>query len=320
MDTLLGEVVVTGTRSNFSIDLPAVRSPPALSPTPVSLNLSGYATAQSLQRSATAAAPAPRRAPRRAPPRRKTKPAKPKPRRRPPPKKPDVPIRKTPMPKPRILPMLARAMSALSLLFTPSELGDSSLGYTKFARPPTKGSNLFPLFVLDGNRDEKRSAALPDSALRTRTIEYSPTIATPELAVDQVALVAPALHPGASPVSGPAARNVTSVRPAATPVARPVVSPLSLPGLMPFPASAPGLLLDTLPTPQPRISPSPKLSLGTLALPTPQPVPKEDTQCKCKEPKKKRRKPSDREVCYRGTFTERKRGLNKVRKERVPCQ
>jgi len=49
------------------------------------------------------------------------------------------------------------------------------------------------------------------------------------------------------------------------------------------------------------------------------PVPKEDLdRCGCKKPKK--RKPAkDREVCWKGTYTEHRKGLTKVRREKVPC-
>lgn len=60
---------------------------------------------------------------------------------------------------------------------------------------------------------------------------------------------------------------------------------------------------------------------------TPQPIPEPQTAndpCNCgksdKQKKRKRKKPSDRTVCYRGTYTEKPRGISKRRRERVDCK
>lgn len=47
--------------------------------------------------------------------------------------------------------------------------------------------------------------------------------------------------------------------------------------------------------------------------------PRDADTCQCANKKKKKKKRKDREVCYRGTYVETKRGLTKKRLEQVPC-
>jgi len=46
-----------------------------------------------------------------------------------------------------------------------------------------------------------------------------------------------------------------------------------------------------------------------------------DRQCRERaKQKRKKRKPKERNVCYRGTFYELKKGTRKQRKEKIPCR
>jgi hypothetical protein len=56
-----------------------------------------------------------------------------------------------------------------------------------------------------------------------------------------------------------------------------------------------------------------------IATPTPTSSP-DERNCRCSDPKKKKRKKKAREVCYRGEYVERSKGLLKFRKRKIPCQ
>lgn len=98
------------------------------------------------------------------------------------------------------------------------------------------------------------------------------------------------------------------------------LDPVTLTPALPDPFFNPGdLIPDNL---VPRITPD--TFMPTLAdpdLPTP---PQKTDRCNCpkpKKPKKKKKKESQpRSVCYRGTYTQRERGITFTPKEQVPCE
>jgi hypothetical protein len=61
------------------------------------------------------------------------------------------------------------------------------------------------------------------------------------------------------------------------------------------------------------------LSPGVSPFELPQPAP-QNQRCKCPEERKEKKKRKDRTICYRGSYRERRKGLNKRRRERIPCE
>jgi hypothetical protein len=100
-----------------------------------------------------------------------------------------------------------------------------------------------------------------------------------------------------------------------------VASPgLSTPGIGVGPAQPP--LGNPFPgaSPSPVPAPNPLTALQPIAVPYAQPLTQTETdRCNCAK-KKPRKKPKDRTVCYSGTFTERRKGTNKIRKRKVKCK
>jgi len=142
------------------------------------------------------------------------------------------------------------------------------------------------------------------------------------------------------PVAQPLTPTVpTYLNPLLTPVEPFFSVPTSTPTSSPT-MPLPGLTYDPLLVNPPRVSTptaSPVLPPFVLATPlgvpglvdvsTPGgrapprvPSPTNQNRCRCDEPKKKRKKKKPREVCYRGEYVERKKGLLKFRERKVPCQ
>lgn len=105
------------------------------------------------------------------------------------------------------------------------------------------------------------------------------------------------------------------------PIGDPISPPISPPTASPNPRipvpNAPG---DTArPFADPIDAPGPDLDLDPFPLPSPEPFTPNKDACQCdkKKPKKKKRK--ERDVCYRGTYVQLKRGISYRRVEQVPC-
>lgn len=72
---------------------------------------------------------------------------------------------------------------------------------------------------------------------------------------------------------------------------------------------------------RPPVSLDPGVFLDPLTLTAfePQPQDPEKDQCDCDKPKKKHKPKADRDICYRGTYVQRKKGISYHRLEQVPC-
>lgn len=130
--------------------------------------------------------------------------------------------------------------------------------------------------------------------------------------------------PATWPSAWPAPTQLPAPRPIPTP------RPFPLPGFR-WPMLLPFLpLLTTFRPPEmsrPVRTPLTPTNPGQLPSPVetplafPQPLPAPSSSCVCTDTKpKKRGKKKPREVCYRGTYVERRNGLIKRKRERVKCQ
>jgi hypothetical protein len=143
--------------------------------------------------------------------------------------------------------------------------------------------------------------------------------------------------PGSDPFPGlPLPDPAPGTRPAPEPTGTPSPDPLGtpVPDIIGDPFADP-FVTPSLPIP-PRTTPrAPDTStpstigdpfLTTLDEPTlvefqPRTLKPDADQCSCAKPKKKeKKKPSDRDECWKGTYVQRKRGISYVRKEQVPCE
>lgn len=108
------------------------------------------------------------------------------------------------------------------------------------------------------------------------------------------------------------------------PIGDPFVTPGSPPRAVPEPANPVGI--GPRDTPNPFADPiggaNPRDTVEPIEMPLPQPdpfTPNKD-QCQCaKKKKKKPKKRKPRDVCYRGTYLELRKGISKTRLEEVPC-
>ena len=139
--------------------------------------------------------------------------------------------------------------------------------------------------------------------------------------------------PDVGPFSFPVSQPLT--QPLTNPFSVPVPAPVPVPALRPNPLTNPYPLTDPLPLPKPLTPPKPRglpsvpkvpvePIVGSLTpVPDIGPVPKEelnpDQKCKCPTKKKKKERKS-REICYRGTYMQRSKGIKYTPKGQVPCQ
>jgi hypothetical protein len=139
----------------------------------------------------------------------------------------------------------------------------------------------------------------------------------------------PVFRPGTVSLPAPRARLVPA--PQAYPLA--FLAPLAL-LLASSRSTSPSSLVQPIPQPQPQPAPTP-LPGGTLPLPLPkpQPLPSPLTQpqpaplgstpskgdCDCTGARKRKPK-KQRTICYAGDYRERRSGLTKERKRKIPCQ
>lgn len=149
-------------------------------------------------------------------------------------------------------------------------------------------------------------------------------------------LPGPSFSPTGAPNLGDVPINRGSPETARRPVAPPKPKPVGAPNVLPQPVANP--FTDPVPFPAPAPRPRPGPSSPTPRppevisfpapnapgnpqldpLPEPQPVPEEDPCAEQKSKKKKKR--SDRAVCYKGTYIERAKGITKKRRVRVDCR
>lgn len=154
----------------------------------------------------------------------------------------------------------------------------------------------------------------------------------------------PVKLPAPAPIPRTAGQTAGALARLAAPYAQSILQGAALAFLMPSPAIPRARSTVASPaTPMPGIGVPPSLGSITLpgqsAFPTAQlnlaaqpltafqyapaqsPAQELDDQCKARaREKRKKRKPKDRSVCYRGTFIEKRRGTSKSRKEKIPCR
>lgn len=127
---------------------------------------------------------------------------------------------------------------------------------------------------------------------------------TPESVPDRAPRPSPSPRP--EPVNAPNLQPLPFAPPEAAPVSPAVPRPFT-------PGTTPGL-------PASPLAPAPLIG-NVIPFPEALPVPKPQLdKCRCNEKKKKKKKPEDRTECWGGTFTEKPRGLYKLKKYRVDCK
>ena len=97
-------------------------------------------------------------------------------------------------------------------------------------------------------------------------------------------------------------------------------SPVPRSGAKPTPGTQPRVpsLPDLTDSPFTSVGNQPVLNLALGAQPSPQ---QQLDKCKCDEKKKKKREPRPpRTICYKGTYTQRSRGISYSRGKQVPCE
>lgn len=129
------------------------------------------------------------------------------------------------------------------------------------------------------------------------------------LPLDTVTVSAPRSRPRA-PITGPAPLLTFGGSPSPLGFSSPGLGGSLLPG------TPPSLLTPIQPGPlgSPLTSPRPLPFPGAVQSPSPR------RDCDCSQPKKKRKKRKPRDICYRGTYVEKRNGLSKRRRERIPCE
>lgn len=119
----------------------------------------------------------------------------------------------------------------------------------------------------------------------------------------------PRPQPSPDIVPSPAADPVPFAEPAPAPAPAPAPSPRPRPSVQPTPSPLNPFAEDPMKAPQPQPQPQPDAAKDPC-----------DCKGKKKKPKDKQKKRKQREVCYRGSYTETSRGLIKRRREQVDCR
>lgn len=234
---------------------------------------------------------------------------------------------------------LVRLLGPVAAMFFPRTTGPSDFRYgtpQRYLIPPTPARDDRPEA---GDRLPVRNApplARTDEIVTLDIVSRRERpVAPPSVTFDLVSQPLP--YPGLPTAIFPGPANQPRETPSPQPVGTPNAAPNPNPALDVFPIASPAPSVRPQPQPAPPPSrpqvdiplyfapqmPGPgKRIIGDL-VPVPDlgPVPQEELdRCNC-EPKKKSKKPKKpRAVCYRGTYTERAKGLIKSRKEQVPCQ
>jgi hypothetical protein len=241
----------------------------------------------------------------------------------PPPTRAPTPTR---VPQPgRVLPrVLGRVFGPVGYIFWPSETADDDVILNPELLP-------VPLPRGPARRPRVRTPVKRDAPERVRP----PTAGTHPIPTDlPVEVPSPLPEPLPQPAPAPTTqpRPIPTSWPTSWPAPAPVPAPpIGAPAWLPFLPLAPllfgrpGRTPGRLPRPRPGSRPNPNppspvpVSPPTpLTLLQPQPVPLRSRDCvETRRPKKKRQPRSE---CYRGTYTERRNGLIKHRREKIRCR
>lgn len=281
--------------------------------------------------------PAPRR--RRSPPPKRTRPVRPS--------SPPAPGPRIPIPVPEVLVQASRRLTPILGVLTLIPPFLDLLGRVDRYGTTHAFNRMFP--PLPRKDDERKSR----DQNRPRSPDADPVgdrVAVTGDPIDEVVvtgtrpkplappapLPGPSLSPTAQPDIGSEPINWGAPERAPRPNPRPKPSPVGSPNVLPQPVADPFADPVPFPTPKPAPRPGPSSPAPTARppeviafpsptgnpqldpLPEPQPVPQEDPCAEQKAKKKKKR--SDRAICFKGTYTERAKGLSKKRRVQVDCQ
>lgn len=230
---------------------------------------------------------------------------------------PDAPVA---TPGAGVVRVLSRVLNPFLWVFWPSTVDPSSDDWYPLPspqRPPAKGPQRRPSVGTPPQRAPIRlpRGPFPGPDWSVPTDPYPRTRPRPETEAP------PRPSPSPAPTRIPDPTRLPVPGPTRAPSPAP---PRTFPRIPLFP-----LLLPSFPTPSPqlRVRPRPGTEPPPLSdpLPTPltliQPQPLPSRADRCPEPQKRKRKPrKPRAICYRGTYTEKRNGLLKRKRERIPCR